>query len=472
MAKAVITILGTISKPRDGQEKAKYYFSDELKDKFSLENERYTNMLPLLIKNFKSEYKNIKCIYSTLSKEKQTEVLEYEDIKFDIKDNGLFISENIKDDEADYSYFLSKYNDLIEEYEEVIIDVSHGFRHLPILAIINLIIQNIKNPEKIEHILFAKEIKQYEEYEIIDIKEYLDLAKLSFVLSSFNFNYTVGNEMSFENREYNELTKKLTEISTHILGNSLKQLIGKDSLTDKTIETINKLLEEDSKLATFKIYLDSIVEHLTKIKELDKEMEYIQYYKLSEMMGKRGYLLNSITLLNEAIGFYCVEELKKIDTIEEHIKSYHEKIESANNDEDKKKFNLYKLTHHSKTIIKQQKDFKGAYLFNEKSEHEKSEVKAKILIFLKNRNYTELSTLIEKIENLRNNLAHGNSSEGIKNVKENISNLLAKFKKKNLKPIIKKIEVVKKPKKEKIIPTGIDAPKEKVTELEDIFNNR
>jgi len=484
MRKAVITILGTILPPREGQEKANYYFSDELKEKFALKKESYTNMLPLLVDNF-SAYGDIKSVYTNLSKTRQIEVLKYEKIIYEIEEKGLFVSENIKDEEAKYSYFLSKYNDLIEEYDKVIIDVSHGFRHFPILAIINLIIQNIKSPEKIEHILFAKEIVKGEKgvtgrYEIIDLKEYLDLAKLSFVLSSFASNYTVGNKMNFTNYHYKELVEKLKIISTHILGNSLKQLIGKDSLTDKTIQNIKSLIKRDTKLSTFKTYTDEIIKHLEKIKNLDKENKYTQLYKLSYMMNERGYLLNSITLLNEAIGFYCVEELKKIDSsIEEHITTYNEKISFAETKDDKKKFNLYKLSHHSKNIIKQEKEFKGAYLFNE-SENEKSNVKSTILNYLKSKDYKQLSKLIEDIEDLRNNLAHGNSSEEIENVKDKISSLLKEYKAIakilddiNVEERFRQIEKEKGiPKKTKPKGTGITAPEEKVNNFKDLFNNR
>ncbi len=126
MRKAIITILGTILPPRDGQEKAKYYFSDELQDKFKLKKERYTNMLPLLIDNFQ-DYGDIQSIYTNLSRQRQITVLEYENLNYNIEQNGLFISENLEDIESNYSYFLNKYNELIEQYDKVIIDVSHGF---------------------------------------------------------------------------------------------------------------------------------------------------------------------------------------------------------------------------------------------------------------------------------------------------------------------------------------------------------
>ncbi len=85
------------------------------------------NMLPLLIDNFQ-DYGDIQSIYTNLSRQRQITVLEYENLNYNIEQNGLFISENLEDIESNYSYFLNKYNELIEQYDKVIIDVSHGFR--------------------------------------------------------------------------------------------------------------------------------------------------------------------------------------------------------------------------------------------------------------------------------------------------------------------------------------------------------
>jgi len=498
MKKAVISILGTVGhtqrvpyidnneikyrcEVKNEDQKASYYFAKGLD--FKLKKDRFFNMLPLMIENF-TQYTHVP-IYTKLSLKIQQSLLDFEKIEFDIKKNGLFVSEDIKDIESDYSYFLNGINKIVENYANVIIDLTHGFRHLPILAIINLIIQNIKNPEKIEYIFFAKEIEQYKEYEIIDLREYLELAQLSFVLSGFNNNYTVGNKMYFTNKNYQTLVDKLRLVSTHILGNSLKKLIGKNSITQETILMI-KELEKDKKLKTFKSYTDEIISHLQRIKNLDTEDEYIQLYKLSQMMNERGYLLNSITLLNEAIGFYCVKILEEIDnSIIEHIKVFKSKIESAKTDDETKKWNLYKLSNHSKNIIKQEKDFNGAYLFNEneKEVENKSEIKFLILNTLEKKDNKILIDLIEKIENLRNNLAHGNSSDKIENVKGKISILLKEYQKiikipneinieEKIKEIEKKQENSKPKKQPKPKPTGINASKEKIDNLKKFLNDR
>ena len=498
--KAVITGLGMIPVPKEGHVKAKYILSktlsEEFRKTFYLKRNSYVNMLPLLVENFQN-YGVIRSVFTDSSKMAQEKVLVYEGLDYDIEKNGIYISENVVDEnnleieEAHYSYFLEKYNALIEEYDEVIIDLSHGFRHFPLLAIINVITQSIKNVDKIKHILYAKEIKRNSEYEIIDLIEYIDLAKLSFVLSSFNTNYTVGNDMSFNNADYIELTDGLRIVSTHILANSLKQLIGADTIITKTVSQLNTLIAKEKNIQAFQSDIDKIIEHLNKIQALENEPLYIQLFQLSKSMKERGYLLNAITLLNESIGIYCAELLKNLDSrVNKHIEDFMEQ-----------NGNLYEVAHQSKNIIKRERDFVGPFLTmkkrriatstefpileeelqevvhgldykieletyepinSQKKKHLKEDQKRRlkirehsifkkhdvkyrengykliikrvgqnreteasvkniILTALQRVDLKELSSLIVAIESLRNNLAHGNSSEQIENVQRNIT---------------------------------------------------
>jgi len=419
MKKAVISILGTIMPPIKGQERAKYYFSNDLKEKFNLKKERYTNMLPLLLDNFQ-DYGEIRNIYTYLSKEKQTTVLEYELLEYDIVKKGLFISENIKDEEANYSYFLDKYNELIEEYDRVIIDVSHGFRHFPILAVVNLIIQNIKNPEKIEYIFFAKEIKQFQKYEVIDLKEYLELANLSFMLSTFNQNYTVSSNIQFTNPLYKKVAKELSVFSTHFLSNSFKPLI-----EGKTIEHIIDNLEELQKRDTvvnFKNYIIDIIEHIEDIRQLKYKKESIKLYELSKIMDDRGYQLNAITLLFEALGFYCLESISSLEDIGKRVVTFRGYIEA------KKKplhiYSTYTLVNEARVITKIRNRFKVSTFINSDA------LKNSVINYLSCiKNLNEFKQFIEALEALRNNLAHGNSGFTLKDVKLIYMKNLHKFEK-------------------------------------------
>ena len=479
MNKAVITLLGMISYSKldyisvDGEvkkvfidipekDRAVYKFSKEL-NKFSekLTKERYINTLPLLIDVFQN--RDIIPIATKKAKEVQGKTLEFLKIENSVLDNTILI------DESNYEEIFQKISELLstEKHESFVIDLTHGFRHLPILMIVNLIIASIKDVDKIEHIFFAKEITPFKEYEVIDLLDYIGLAKLSFVLENFNTNYTVGNKLTFKNEKYQDLVDNLRIISSHILGNSIKTLIeGDKSLIQSTIEKLEQLQKEDKNIATFSASIENIVKHLERIQSLKNEQDYIKLFKFSQIMHKREYLLNSITLLNESVGLYCAEKIKEIST------EVSEKIDNFLVTEE---FATYKLSHQSKKLLKLENGFNNNYL---------SELlpKREIIDALKEQNNDTLKEIIPKIENLRNNLAHGNSSEKIENVKGEISSLLTKYQgiakipndinKEEKSRELRKRETPIKEKKEKIVPKGIDAPEEKVNNLKNLFNNR
>jgi len=422
MKRAVITILGTIGVPREGQERAEYFLSDSLQEDFSLKRDRYTNMLPLLIDNLKDSYGTIECIYTEDAEKSQSKVLEYENLEFNIKDNGFYISNTDGEPEAGYSFFLEKYNEVIEKYDRVIIDVSHGFRHLPILATVDMIMQNIKDPKKIEYIFFAKEIEKFSKYEVVDLKEYLELANLSFMLSSFNQNYTVSSNIRFKNQLYKKIAKELSDFSHHFLSNSLKPLI-EGKLIENIIDNLDELKKEKS-IENFKHYIDEIIEHLEDIRQLKHENEWGKLYELSKIMDKRGYQLNAITLLFEAVGFYCLDSLSHIKVVKNRAKVYKGYIE-----EQKKPlyiYSTYTMTNQSRVIVKIKDRFKvdNNDLFID------AHMKDTIVEYLKSVNGLDsFKNFIETLEGLRNNLAHGNTSFTLKDVKKIYKINLKKFKK-------------------------------------------
>jgi len=469
MKKAVITILGLIghmdkvpvkiidgkveykSKPKTIQQKAVYALEKGLELDITLsEQEKHLNMLTLL-----AQKKEIPII--AIGTEKaisiQKEALEYENIS---NKNIKFITI----EEQEYSETLAIINQEIEKYESVIFDVSHGFRHLPILSIIALIIQNIKDINKVQNILFAKEKIPLKKYEIVDLKSYLEIANFSYILATFEKNYTLSNTGDFYNDKYLEVVDGLRILSGHILSNSLQQLFEKENILDKTIDNLTQLLEDDN-IKTFKNLIFNINEHLTKIKELNKLSKSEQLLKMAKMMKERDYLLNSITLLYESLGFYCVGILASLDPkIKKHIHEY-----KKQNSESGYELTSYELTSQSLNIIKNPQKFTGSYLFDKSKkstsgqktslQNKKKKLKEKlpenILNIIKNegfeisltqistkkdssikdiilnkleeKDFSQLQELIQNVKKLRDNLAHGNSSEKI----DNIKTLLTKY---------------------------------------------
>ena len=236
--KAVITILGLIG-GNDNHQKATYYFEDKKEEK-----KDYFNTFPLLIEKFSNDYKIVP-LYTKEAKSVNEKVLQRSDITFANFEEKYFI-----DDDKNFTKLFNIINSAIEEYDELIIDVSHGFRHLPILMIVDLIIQNFQDTSKIRNILFAKEIIQFKEYEIIDLKEYLDLANISFVLTTFEKNYTVASHI--KSQKYKKLLQKLNDFSNDLMALNLGNLK----------KTAKELFDELEKIEDI-----SILEQARKLKQ-------------------------------------------------------------------------------------------------------------------------------------------------------------------------------------------------------------
>ena len=146
----VVTILGK-GYVKEAEERPIYEYDKKLKNLYSLKKQRYTNMLPLLIDNFGEQ--NIVPIFTKDAKDTNIEVLKKE---FDIEYCEFFNDENFIDGDKDFYKILRIINNATSNNGEYIIDLTHGFRHIPILATISLISQSLNNTDKIKHIFLQK----------------------------------------------------------------------------------------------------------------------------------------------------------------------------------------------------------------------------------------------------------------------------------------------------------------------------
>ena len=234
----VVTILGK-GYVKEAEERPIYEYDEKLKNLYSLKKQRYTNMLPLLIDNFGAQ--EVIPIFTEEARDTQIKVLEKE---FKTSHIEIFNDKNFISDDKDSYEILRIINDTTNEDNEYIIDLTHGFRHIPILATISLTSQSLSDTNKIKHIFFAKEIINQKEYKIIDLKEYLELANMSYMLETFDKNYTVSFVAAFENEDFENLRGELTKFSNDILSNSIKALENRFDLVLQYIENIKKNLKE------------------------------------------------------------------------------------------------------------------------------------------------------------------------------------------------------------------------------------
>ena len=390
--KAIVTILGKAGE-QDNHTKAKYYF--EWKKEVQKE---YFNTFPLLIENFSKSYEIVP-IFTKDAKSANIKVLKKENLEFNTFNDNCLI-----EDDKDFKNIFKIINETLSSYEEVIVDVSHGFRHLPILMIVDLIIQNFQDTQKIKKILFAKEIEAFKEYEIIDLKEYLELANISFVLTTFEKNYTVASHI--KSIKYSKLLKELNDFSNDLMALNITNLL---KTSKELIEELDKI--DDISIKTQAQTLKLAIQNLTDFKN---KKRYMVYYQLSKNLFETEYMLLSLALLYESIRMYIKSYIKKqykdlVEDIEQQLSP-----NPSNPD-------LYKIGDFFKNLSWRNYP---QFLNQNKSK-----------LFIKESDYIKLSKayprhleqLYKEIDRKRNNLAHASSNGNFEDIKKLINNLLVNY---------------------------------------------
>lgn len=388
MPKAIITICGTLGADKP---KAVYEIGKQLSNLLPpLKNSQYTNMLTLLCDTYGDDYE-IVALATDKAKSIQEELLISQGTTRDIR------FELIRDDE-DYAAFFAQISALLSQYEETIVDISHGFRHLPILAVVALIAQNLKDKDGVKHILFAKELEWQKRYEIIDLAEYLDIATLSYMLSSFTRNYTAVNASLLRTDRFRSLAAALEEFREHMLANSIETIF-KKGLARNILEQI-ALLETDEYIRPISDLLGSVKLHLKRVDKLAELDEYKRLYELGKMLFEKGYLLNAITILNETLPLYVLKRINDIGLMKDMdgVEPYQKATAVGNF-----------ISDGTVDMAKMGKINEYFYCTNFQAVFE------------------PLSKLRTKVRKLRNDLAHANGAEVHKDIKEQIGEIFGEF---------------------------------------------
>ena len=402
MKKAVVTVLGL--------SKFEAIYSSDISN-IVLKNKNYHNMFELLCENISDEYKIVPFYTKEAFKSQKNFFDKYKD-KITLCDECLIDENNFKD-------ILKYFDNIINQFDKVIIDVTNGLRHIPILVTIDMIMQNIKQPDKIENIIFGKmeedsriTKEKYSVYKIIDIKEYLELANLSFVITNFQDNYTISKHIKIKSEKYQILVDKMDKFSSDIMSLSIENLLVnsaiklKKAITDITDDKDTILLNELEALYT---HIDTI---FTK-----QEHRYITYYELAKVLKEKGYLIHSLALIFEAIGFYLKTNFKTYDkSLEEFINRKESDIKSNS------KLDYYKLIDGCRSFLFFNIDKNKNKFFN------KNHIQI-IYDKLNVENIEDFKKFASRVKKLRNNLLHANSGNILNNTQKDIDKVLSDFEK-------------------------------------------
>jgi CRISPR-associated DxTHG motif protein len=407
---------------------AQYRFNPQLIQALKMPTARmsYPNMLPLLLQLFPSA--RILAVGTEASIAAQ-KVLLRERYPDELQRLETFAIEDIHD----YREIFRTLDSLMERDDEIVVDISHSFRHLPALMMVDMIIENIKTPGKIRHILFAKELEARKRYVIVDLREYLTLANVSYALASFTKNYTVATTVRTVDEIYQALLLELSKFSDHILANSFEALLypgsGQPPVAQRVIDIIElaKRHERTRDLIHPLVpALDAIARHMEEIliyadEPLDRRFQYF-----SLLMFDKGYLLNSMTLLDEAVAAYCVEAFRRIPETANYVKKFEKAIHSHKKS---KLLNQYTLSNTAKNIVK----LRERYNLNRDKRDDEGIVYDygnALKNYLQRNNGKKIKSLgkfIDRCDALRNNLAHGNSDRRLDNVRRELRELLDRY---------------------------------------------
>jgi CRISPR-associated DxTHG motif protein len=285
----IISILGMSGMNREKTEKTTAHYDCSILGKKS---DKYHNATDMLLKNYDDTF-------YFLGTEKaidfQKKLLKFPEEKvyfLPVEDNSL---EDI---------FEKVYEQLAKakKNEDIILDITHGFRHQPISAIFSATLHRFLNQKNLR-VIFAKQIVEHKEYEYIYLDDYLDITQLSLLLTGFirtlNFVDSIKVE-GFETLPFANFSKALLSNDFYTLQSSYKNLLA----------TIQRA-KEDQRFDHLKELFEEIKETLSVFDNFKNLPIYKKYLIISQLMADKNYIMLSLTYLFEAVRFYASHKFYK-----------------------------------------------------------------------------------------------------------------------------------------------------------------
>lgn len=376
----IISILGISGRDRKtGLSKPVSYTCDILGKK----NGKYLNSTDMLLKN----YEDIFYFLGTSEAIKfQKELLDMEtkDVHF------LEISHNSLDEIYEKVLTL-----LDNSNEDVILDVTHGFRHQPISAIFAATFHRFLSQSKLK-IIFAKEEVSGEAYSYIYLDDYLDLSQLTFQLSGFSQTLNFVESAPIQGFD----TSPFLRFSDALLSNDFTALCQNYIGLMRIIEKVRNDIQYKHLTHLF----NTIEDDLSVFNTFDSKELYQQYFDIAALLFRKNYLLLSLTYLYESVRYYCSQLF------------YEHKLISSDT---WKKTNRYKINQAVITFMTQ-KEFGEKY---RATYYDKAYPK----MFDENKdNFLKISNVYLELRDLRNNLTHVNPKENKFSIELKLKELVRK----------------------------------------------
>lgn len=207
----------------------------------------------------------------------------------------------IKDESLDDIF--EKILEVLNINEEIILDITHGFRHQPIMAIFASTLSQFLQWRNLR-IIFAKEIEMFKEYTYIYLDDYIEITQISLLLTGFirTLNFIPVSDMKLLNN------KVFENFSKSLLSNDMKGVERNYILLKKELER----LEQDKELKHINNLIKKVKQELTTLDMLPFFEPYQKYIVLSKLMVDKNYLVVALAYIFESIREYCSYRFESI----------------------------------------------------------------------------------------------------------------------------------------------------------------
>jgi CRISPR-associated DxTHG motif protein len=369
----VITILGMAGREFKSKKPASIFYDCSLLGKKS---GRFCNSVDVLL----SSYDDVFYFIGTkVAIAFQKELLEFEgkEVHFiEVEDDSL-------DD------IFEKILELLQQHKEVILDITHGFRHQPIMAIFASTLSQFLDRKDLK-IVYAKEKKPLEAYEYIYLDEYIEITQISLLLTGFirTLNFIPVNEMKLlNNRVFEDFSKSL--LSNDMRGVEKNYVLLRDEL---------ERLHRSEELKHIRSLIKKVEDELKPLAIFEPLMSYQKYILLSKMMVEKNYLVVALAYIFESLREYCSY---RFEVVYEGIlfKDSYER-----NDNVMKTIGNYRKEN---KILKQ---YSNLYKQNKES-------------------FKKVNKLYNKLRKRRNALAHINTKSNFEDIKSDLNQMIEKVEK-------------------------------------------
>lgn len=388
----IISILGLSGRDKEKVNPSYVFYECKTLNK---KDGQYLNSTDMLLRNYDEKFYFIGTEKSIAF---QTDLLDLEgkDVTFKaINDNSL--------DEI-YEIVLTL---LKQSSEEVILDVTHGFRHQPISAIFAATFHRFLNHAKLR-VIFAKEVESFTRYEYIYLDDYLELSQLTFQLSGFlqTLNFVESTPIKgFD-------TSSFMNFSDALLSNDYSALRKNHK---KLIEVIGTA-KYNKKFKHLSHLFDSIEDDLKVFDTFDNKARHEQYLDVAALMLEKNYLLLALTYMFETVRFYSSRAFHNNNLIKKSLWESH---------------NYYRIHQPIMTFITQ-KTYKR---------YNKTDYDGSLDLYENNKEaFVKISTIYVAMRDLRNHLTHVNPDETKSDIGKTLKHLHTDIKEIISKDILKIIK--------------------------------